>query len=118
MQDEFCKQLENVWEEVPSGLGYRFFVRTDRFDGSAIVSQISILPAEPGIFEVHLFTLSHEKYFTDGVVNSLFEDITRFVRHYHPECRDIKCKATYRKTVVHREWSVRQQIKLGRLIWK
>ena len=116
MQDQFYKRLENVWERVPSGLGYRFFVKTVRFDGSVIVSQISILPSEPGVLEIHLLVLRHEKYFTDGVVDSIYEDATRFAHHYFPGYREIRCKATFGKTTVERGWNIFDVIKERGLI--
>lgn len=118
MSDLFYKRLSNAWHEIPSGLGYRFIVRATMDDGSVVVSQITILPAGKGFIEVDLFALTDPKYFTDGVVNNLYEDITRFVRHYYPDRRNVKCRATFGRTVVNREWNIRKEIKVRRLSWK
>lgn len=117
MQDKFYTKLENDWKEIPSGLGYRFIVRAKGDGGSAIVSQVTILPAGQGLVEVDLFALTDPKYFTDGVMNSIYEDITRFVRHYFHGVKEIRCSVTFGKSTINREWNVKKEIKARRLLW-
>jgi hypothetical protein len=76
-----------------------------------IHSQVTILLGREGVVEVRLTADSHKKYFTDGVVDSFYEDITRLVRHDFRGASEIRCKATFGKTTVERGWNIIDVIK-------
>lgn len=112
MDDLFYKRLDNFWDYVtPEETKYRFLIRVVRNGGGMTHSHVTISLPEGNTVEVRFATDDHPRYFTDGVVNTIFDDVTRLVHHYFPGREKIECRATFGRKIVNYDWEINRIIR-------
>ena len=113
MENQFCiKRLDNFWDDVTTPRSRsRFLIRVVLGDCVAVNLHATFCPDGSGAVAVRLIADDNLDYVTDGVADSIYEDATRLARHYFPGCGEIRCRATFGKTTVNREWSINKVVK-------
>lgn len=117
MKDQFCKQLNNFLDDVTTSRSRcRFLIRAVSNGCSLIHLHAIIFPDGVDTVEVRLIADDNSDYITDGIADSIYEDITRLACHYFPGYREIKCKATFGKYTIERGWNINDVITERNLI--
>jgi hypothetical protein len=115
MKDSFVKQLENSWDSIAMTRDNQKY-RIETFTSYGIVRGIvTIVYPEGDIAEAQFFALGDPDYFTDGVINSIFQDLSKIVRHYGPSYKIVRCSATFGDKTRKFGWYIDQVIKEGGL---
>ena len=112
MKDQLCKMLDNFWDDVTTPRSRsRFLIRVVSVNCVAVNLHVTFSPDGSDTVAVRLIADDNPDHVTDGAADSIYEDATRLARHYFPGYREIRCKATFGKSTVNREWSINKVIK-------
>ena len=114
MEKIFHKKLDNFWDVVTTSKGKQEFELMIARDQAIIHTSVSINYPKGDSVQTYLFTKSDIGNFTDQVINSMFEDLSRIVHHYGgPSYKKLMCKVTFDTKVRDYGWFLSQVIKEG-----
>jgi hypothetical protein len=95
MEDKFIAGLENCWSPVAVAPGVQKY-RINAFTNYGVhASIVSISYPKGDAAEAQFIALGDPDYFTDGVIYSIFKDLSMLIRHYGPGYKILKCDATF-----------------------
>lgn len=113
MTNKFFAGLENCWSPVavaPGGQKYRINASNSYGVHTPIVS---IIYPKGDAAEAQFLALGDPNYFTDGVIYSIFKDLSMIVRHYGPDYKILNCDTTFGDRTRKFGWYLDDVVKEG-----
>jgi len=116
LEDLFYKRINNFWDVTKSAWGKQEFFVTVMGDRKILEAIVRISYPCGDAAEVKFITEKDIDKFTDGDIDSIFQDITRLVHHYGgPSYRMVKCQAKFGRKTLDYKWYVNQVVEEGDL---
>jgi len=112
MRHLFCKRLNNFWDDITALKGKQKFALMVASERVIIHIIVKIDYHKRDFAKAYLFTKSDIRHFTDSMLNSVFEDLSKIVRHYGgPGPKKLICSFAFGKKVMNYGWFLNQVIK-------
>lgn len=113
MKDKFFAGLENFWCPVAIAAGGQKY-RIEAFTSYGMIKSIvTVVYPQGESAEAQFLALGDPDYFTDGVIYSIFKDLSMVVRNYGPGYRVLNCDATFGERTRKFGWYLAEVVKEG-----
>lgn len=113
MKDKFFAVLENCWSPVAVAQGGQKYRINTFTNYGARASIVSVIYPKGDAAEAQFLALGDPDYFTDGVIYSIFKDLSMIVRHYGPDYKILNCDTTFSDRTRKFGWYLDDVVKEG-----
>jgi len=113
MKDKFFAGLENFWDPIAMAPGGEKYIVTAFRDNEPINAIVTILYPKGDTAEVQFLALVNPDYFTDGVIYSIFKELSMIVLRHGSNYKALNCDASFGEKARCFSWHLNEVVKEG-----
>ena len=108
MEKQTIKLLNNFWDETNRRVMGRVFLVRVRADHKMLEAQVTVASWLGNVVRVEIVSQESNSQFTDGMLESLREDINQMVKTIFPKCRRVVGKCVFADRSQRLSWFINQ----------